>query len=83
MWRDTARTVRFLGVDGRATVLMLLALYHVSYWTAGLCVVGIAGLALLEQKGYKLPVAIRVCHVKIIGRHRPAVSSRRRGRSDR
>lgn len=83
MWRDTGRTVRFLGVDGRATFLLLLALYHVSYWTAGLCVVGIAVLALLEQKGYKLPVALRVCHVKIMGKRRPAVTSRRQGRSDR
>lgn len=82
-WRNSAKIVRFFMVDGRAMVFFLIALYYISTWTAGLCVVGITGLTLLENMGYTLPNAYRKLKVLIAGKYRPAVVSRRFGRTDR
>jgi len=82
-WRNTGKTVRFFMVDGRAMVFLLLAIYHISYWTAGLCVLGIALLTLLENKGYTLPNAARKLQILIIGKKKSAVTAKRLGRSDR
>lgn len=82
-WRDTGRQVRFLGfVDGRAAALLMLMIYHISWWTFGIAVGGIVALTLLERKGYTLPNAMRRLRVLLVGPVRPSDTGTRRSRSD-
>jgi hypothetical protein len=83
MWRDTGRTVRFFGVDGKAMLLLLLVLYNPAIWTLVVAAAGITLLIVLERAGYTIPNALRKVGVWFVGRHRPAVIRSRRGRSDR
>jgi intracellular multiplication protein IcmT len=82
-WRDTGLTMRFGPVDARVLALVMVWLYHMRLWTLGIGVVGVTFLAVVEYKGYTIPNALRRLSVFIMGRHRPAVSSRRLGRTDR
>lgn len=83
-WRDTGRQIRFLGVvDGRAAILLMIAMYHISWWTFGIAVAGIVALVLLERKGYSIPNAFRRLRVLITGPVRSSDNGTRRGRSDR
>lgn len=82
-WRNTSKTVRFFFFDGRAMFFLLIALYYISLWTLGVCIVGITILTWFEKKGYTLPNAWRKMKVWIAGNKRPAVMPRRLGRSDR
>lgn len=82
-WRNTGRIVRFFMVDGRAMIFLVLAIYYISWITIGILVVGISGLVMLENMKYTLPNAIRAGMVMFAGKHRPAVVSKRTGRSDR
>lgn len=82
-WRDTGRQVRFMGVvDGRAAFLLMLMIYHISWWTFSLAIGGIIVLVLLERKGYTIPNALRRLRVLLIGPVRPADTGTRRSRSD-
>ena len=83
-WRDTGRQIRFMGiVDGRAAFLLLMMMYHISWWTFGLAIAGITGLVLLERKGYTIPNAFRRLRVLLTGPVRASDTGTRRGRSDR
>lgn len=82
-WYNTGRPVRLAGIDGRAMFFFVLLLYHVTWWTFGLACSVVIFLVALERRGYSVPNALRRLRTVLIGRHRPAVSGRRRGRSDR
>jgi hypothetical protein len=82
-WRDTGRSMRFGPVDARILGLVMIWIYHVKLWTFGIGVFGVAILAFSEWKGYTIPNALRRISVLTMGTHRPAVSPRRLGRSDR
>lgn len=82
-WRDTGRSMRFGPVDARILGLVMIWLYHVKLWTFAIGVIGVAILAIVEWKGYTIPNALRRISVFMMGTHRPAVSPRRLGRSDR
>ncbi|HCJ8469494.1 TPA: IcmT/TraK family protein [Escherichia coli] len=82
-WRNTGRIVRFFGIDGRAMILLILAIYYISWITIGILAVGILGLVLLENMKYTIPNAYRALKVLIAGKYRPAVVSKRLGRTDR
>lgn len=82
-WRDTGRSMRFGPVDARILGLVMIWMYHWRLWTFVLGMVGVLILAAIEWKGYTLPNALRRMSVFIMGTHRPAVSPRRLGRSDR
>lgn len=69
-------------VDGRAAFLLMLMIYHISWWTFSLAVGGIIVLVLLERKGYTIPNALRRLRVLLIGPLRPADTGTRRSRSD-
>lgn len=83
MWRDTGRSVRFFGVDGRAMLLLLLVLYNPAMWTLAVAVIGITALIMLERVGYTIPNALRKLAAWMVGPRRPAVIKSRMGRSDR
>lgn len=83
-WRDSGRSVRFLGImDGRAAFLLMLMIYNISWWTFFVAVGGIGALALMERKGYSIPNAMRRLRVLIVGPVRPADTGTRRSRVDR
>lgn len=82
-WRDTGRTMKLGPVDARVLPLLLIFLYHWALWTFALCVIGVIILAVIEFRGYSIPNAMRRLSAWLVGPHRPAVSSRRLGRSDR
>lgn len=82
-WRDTGRSMRFGPVDARVLGLVLFWMYHVKLWTFVAGMVGVIILAVIEWKGYSIPNALRRVSVFLMGTHRPAVSPRRLGRSDR
>ena len=82
-WRDTGRQVRFMGiVDGRAAFLLILMIYHISWWTFGLAIAGIFILVLMERNGYSLPNAMRRLRILLAGPLKPANNGSRRSRSD-
>lgn len=83
MWRDVGRQLRFFGLDGRAILLLIMVLYHPSWWTFYILIGGVAILWLIERRGYTLPNAWRKLKAWIGGPHRPSVTPRRMGRSDR
>lgn len=82
-WRETGRSLRFFGVDGRALALLVILVYHPRLWTLVLFAVGVAALVILERMGYSVPNALRRIRVLIVGNRRPAVGQTRMGRSDR
>ena len=82
-WRDTGRHVRFLGVvDGRAAILLMLMIYHISWWTLGVAIFGMICLVLLERKGYSIPNGLRRLRILMGGPYRPSDVGTRRSRSD-
>lgn len=83
LWRNLGLPVRFGPLDGRAAVLMLLALYHWSKVTMGVALAGMIVLYVIEkQLGYSIPNMVRRVTVVLVGRHRPFQTARRI-RSDR
>lgn len=83
MWRDSGQPVKLGPIDGRATIFIFFALYSMSLKAIFLCFVGIIGLVVLERFGYTIPNALRRLNVVVMGRHRVAVTARRRSRIDR
>lgn len=83
-WRDTGRQLRFLGfMDGRAAFLLVIMIYHVSWWTFGMAVVGITALIILEKRGYTLPNAFRRLRVLMSGSIKHSDTSTRQSKIDR
>ncbi len=70
-WRDTARPVRFMTVDARASFPFLLFLMHMRMWTLMFALTVILVFFLLERRGLSMPVALRRFRVLILGNHRP------------
>lgn len=68
LWRDTGKTVRFFGVDGRVAIGLVLVLVHISLWTLGISVGLMLVFTLLERFDYTLPNAARKLRVMISGR---------------
>lgn len=68
LWRDTGKTVRFFGVDGRATAGLALALLHISSTTLTISFVLIVFFALLERFDYTIPNAARKLRILISGK---------------
>lgn len=80
LWRDTGKTIRFLGVDGRAAVGVLLVIFHISLITLAFSVFLIGFFAVLERFDYTVPNAFRKLRNFLAGKRRPAVAAwRKRG----
>lgn len=74
-WRDTMRPARFLGIDARIFVLLLLFIFHMKLWTFILAVSGVLALRAIEARGLTLPAAARWVRAFLAGKKRPAIAA--------
>jgi intracellular multiplication protein IcmT len=71
--KDTQRTVKIFGIDGRAILLFTLAAMHFRWWTVTLCIVGVVALVIADRRGLKVPSALRAIRAWLAGDERPAI----------
>lgn len=72
-WRDTMRTVRFMGFDARVAFLIPVWLVYLRTSTIILSFIVFYVFKFLENKGLTFPAALRALRVWIIGRERPGL----------
>lgn len=72
-WRDTMRTIRFLGFDGRCALLIPVWLIYLRTSTIILSFLVFYIFKFLEKKGLTFPSALRALRVWLIGRERPGI----------
>ncbi len=70
-WRDTMRTVRFLGFDARVAFLIPVWLIYLRTSTIILSFMVFYIFKMLENKGLTFPAALRALRCWILGRERP------------
>lgn len=71
-WRETHRQPKFLMVDWRVTVVTILFIMHIRFWTFGLLVVTIALLVWFGRKNVGPDDILRYTRARIAGRRRTA-----------
>lgn len=82
-WRNTMKPVRFLMLDSRCVIFVMLTLMHFREWTVGLLAVVSTFFWLCERKGLSFAAAFRAIRVWLIGGYRPAwIFTRRRKMTD-
>lgn len=83
LWRDSGKTIRFFGVDGRAAIGLIFVLVHISVITICLSIFMMLAFSTLERFDYALPNAARKFRVMISGRKKRTVHAwaKRRYRS--
>lgn len=74
-WRDTMRTIRFFGFDGRVALLIPIWLVYLRWSTVILTVAVFYLFKFLESRGLTFPSALRSFRCWLIGRERPALPS--------
>lgn len=72
-WRDSARKVRFFGIDARISFLLFFFLIHIKLWTFILSLSGIIFFVLIERFGFSLIVFLRVCRGLLAGSRKLAL----------
>lgn len=72
-WRDTMRTIRFLGFDARVAFLIPVWLVYLRWSTIILSFIVFYIFKFLENKGLTFPAALRNLRSWIIGRARPGL----------
>ena len=70
-WRDSMRTVRFLGFDARVAFLIPVWLLYLRWSTIILSFMVFYLFKFLENKGLTFPSAIRAFRSWLVGRERP------------
>lgn len=75
-WRDTMRTIRFLGFDARCAFLIPVWLVYLRWSTIGISFLVFYGFKTLEKKGLTFPAALRAGRTWLIGRERPGAIGR-------
>lgn len=70
-WRNSMRTVRFLGFDARAALPLPLLLVYARLSTIILTIMVLVLFRYLERKGLTFPAALRTLRSTIIGNDRP------------
>ncbi len=70
-WRDTMRTVRFLGFDARVSILIPVWLVYLRWSTIIISFLVFYVFKFLENKGLTFPAALRNLRSWIVGRERP------------
>lgn len=79
MWRETGRTAKFVIVDARAALPIVLFAVDASWFNLGLIVFSFVFFTVLAQFGYTFPNAMRRLRViMLFGKRRPAVPFWRR-----
>ena len=71
-WRETQKPVKFLFVDGRVVVLLLLMVMHIKVWTIVLAFSAITIVFLFGRRGISMDSIIRFLRATIVGRKRTA-----------
>ncbi len=59
LWRDTGKKVRFFGFDGRATIGILVFIFHPSWFTFYTFLGIFLAFGILERFNYTIPNAFR------------------------
>jgi len=72
-WRDSARPARFLGIDYRAVMPLVLFLLHIRLWTFVVAILATVFFALLERYGFSVPVFGRLVITTLGGARKMAV----------
>ncbi|ARW12141.1 MULTISPECIES: IcmT/TraK family protein [Acetobacter] len=80
MWRGTGLPVKFLILDARSCLPILLAVVHWSWTTLIIGVLGTAFFGTISFFGLTLPAALRTARRWLIGRRRTAVPTWKRRR---
>lgn len=75
-WRDTMRTIRFLGFDARVAFLIPVWLVYLRWSTIILSFMVFYAFKALENRGLTFPAALRSLRGWMTGRDRPAVIGR-------
>ncbi len=70
-WRDTMRTIRFLGFDARVSLLVPLWLVYLRVSTITISFIVFYIFNMLEKKGLTFPSALRALRCWLIGQERP------------
>lgn len=74
LWRDSGKTIRFLGVDGRSALGIPLVIVHISWWTFALAVGIMLLFFILERFSYTMPNAFRKVRSMLAGKIRYGVA---------
>ncbi len=72
-WRDTMRTIRFMGFDARVAFLIPVWLLYLRWSTIILSVMVFYTFKFLENKGLTFSAAIRALRSWLVGRDRPGI----------
>jgi len=70
-WRDTMRTIRFMGFDARVAFLVPVWLVYLRWSTIILSFLVFYTFKFLENKGLTFPSALRALRCWVLGRERP------------
>lgn len=70
-WRDTMRTVRFMGFDARVSFLVPVWLVYLRWSTIIISFLVFYIFKFLENKGLTFPSALRALRCWVLGRSRP------------
>lgn len=73
-WRDSMRTIRFLGFDARVAVLVPVWLLYLRWSTIIMSFLVFYAFKFLENKGLTFPAALRAFRSWLIGRTRPSIN---------
>ena len=72
-WRDTMRTIRFMGFDARVAFLVPLWLMYLRLVTIVLTVIVFYIFNMLEKRGLTFPSALRALRCWLLGQDRPGL----------
>lgn len=70
-WRDTMRTIRFMGFDARVAFLVPVWLVYLRWSTIILSFMVFYTFKFLENRGLTFPAALRALRCWVLGRERP------------
>ena len=71
-WRDTARQPRLWIFNVRALPPIVIALFHITYFTVIFACICVALLQIMEYYGFSMPVFLRYLRCKAAGKRRAA-----------
>lgn len=66
-WRDSARKVKFFGLDGSAAFPILLFLVKISWFTFYIVIISVTFFAILSRFGFTPIVFLRIIRSKLAG----------------
>lgn len=82
-WRNSGRQVKFLMFNWTAALLLLFLIFFTSFKMLLIVIVSMSVLGILNYFGFTIPNALRRLRIKLTGRYKSAVTTKRMSRSDR